>query len=440
MDKFMETPWFLKVIALSLASLLFISVNFEPSTDSLGFNTPAQTSSEGVESMPVEVYYDRGNWVVTGVPETVDVTLTGPKNLVITAKNQREFKVYVDLSDPEIQLGDRTISVQIRDLNEKISYTIDPATIDISIQEKVTAEFEVQPEFDRSLLKDGYIAKEPTVNPSTVEITGAKDVIENIAYVKANINIEDGVYETIYRDAQVQALDSDLNKLNVKIEPSVVTVEVPIVSPSKTMTIQPVASGTAMDGIEIVSLTAEPTKITLYGKQSVLDTIEQLQVPIDISKIEEDTDLTVNVDLPEGINSASVKDIKVTVKTRQVDEPVTEESEEVEDITVSKTFPNISINTLDLKEDYNLVFLDPEQGTTDVLVTGLQSLLNTLKTSDIDVSINVSGLQEGEHTVPLKLKLPSDIGGKTLISSAKLFIAKNVGDEPVDGEIIEETS
>ena len=93
-----------------------------------------------------------------------------------------------------------------------------------------------------------------------------------------------------------------------------------------------------------------------------------------------------------------------------------------------------------MKEDYNLVFLDPEQGTTDVLVTGLQSLLNTLKTSDIDVSINVSGLQEGEHTVPLKLKLPSDIGGKTLISSAKLFIAKNVGDEPVDGEIIEETS
>lgn len=437
MDKFMETPWFLKVIALSLASLLFISVNFEPSTDSLGFNTPAQTSSEVVESIPVEVYYDRDNLVVTGVPETVDVTLTGPKNLVITAKNQREFKVYVDLSDPEIQLGDRTISVQIRDLNEKISYTIDPATIDISIQEKVTKEFEVRPEFDRSLLKDGYIAEEPKVTPSTVKITGAKDIIENIAYVKANINIEDGVYETIYRDAQVQAFDRDLNKVDVSIQPSVVTVEVPIVSPSKTMIIQPVASGTAMDGIEIASLTAEPTEITLYGKQSVLDTIEQLQVPIDISKIEKDTNLTVNVDLPEGITSSSVKDIKVTVKTRKVDEPVSEE--EVEDETVSKTFSNISIAILDLKEDYELVFLDPELGMTDVLVTGMPNFIDTLTMSDIQVSINVNGLQEGEHTVPLKLQLPSEIEGKTLISAAKFSIVGHIDDEPVDGEI-EETS
>ncbi len=436
MDKLVETPWFVKIISLLLAALLFISVNFEADKNSIGFNTPAQTSSEVVESVPVEVYYDQDNLVVSGVPDTVNVTLTGPKNLIIAAKNQLNFKAYIDLSDPEIELGNQTISVKIRDLNEKISYKIDPEIINISIQEKITSEFDVNPEFDRSLLKEGYIAEEPTVKPGTVKITGAKDIVENIAYVKANISIEDGVFETIYKDAQVQAFDKDLNKLDVTIQPSFVTVEVPIVSPSKSVGVKPVSSGKAKEGIEIVSMSAEPKEITLYGKRSVLDAINELQVPIDISKVEEDTELRVKVNLPKDVTSASAKEIKVNVKVRKVESSAEENSEDVEEETMSKTFSDIPIGTLNLREEYELVFLDPREGKTNVSVVGSPSILDNLQTSDISVSINVKDLLEGEHTAPLSLQLPNDLQGETLVSTAKFFIARNSDDNSteVDGD------
>ncbi|MDQ7862315.1 CdaR family protein [Peribacillus frigoritolerans] len=43
------------------------------------YRLPLKISTETIENVPVEVYYDRENLVVSGVPETVDVTLKGAK-------------------------------------------------------------------------------------------------------------------------------------------------------------------------------------------------------------------------------------------------------------------------------------------------------------------------------------------------------------------------
>ena len=132
MDKLLETPWFLKVVALVLAALLYVMTNFDFGSDSNSWNTPAQKGSEVIDSVPVEVYYDRDNLVVTGIPETVDVTLEGPRNLLVIAKNSRDFKLYIDLSDPEIELGTRNVKIQVRNLNDRLTATINPSHISSS--------------------------------------------------------------------------------------------------------------------------------------------------------------------------------------------------------------------------------------------------------------------------------------------------------------------
>lgn len=429
MDKLIETPWFVKVIALSLAALLYISVNFEPESELGGLNTPSSKGTEVVESVPVELYYDRDNLVVTGAPKTVNVTLEGPKNLVIPAKNNRDFKVRIDLSDPEIELGNKRVPIQISgDLSDKITYTINPSYAEVSIQEKVTRKFKVEPEFNRSLLEDGYFAEEPKVKPEYVEVTGAKDELEKIAYVKATINIEEGVKDTVQMTAPVQALDRNLNKLDVIIAPGVVEVEVPIKSESKTMDINPVASGRPKEGITISSITAEPNEITLFGKKSVLDSINELQIPIDVSKIESNAVFTVPVDLPEGINAASVQEVKVSVSVSKTGEETPEENEEEEptegEVSTSKTFADLRIMYVGLDEEYDLVFLSPKEGITSVSVTGKLSDLNSLKASDIQVSINVDGLEEGEHTAPIQIKTPANVKGQATSGTARISITK----------------
>lgn len=427
MDKLLETPWFLKVVALVLAALLYVSTNFDFGSDSNSLNTPAQKGSEVIESVPVEVYYDRDNLVVTGIPETVSVTLEGPRNLLVIAKNSREFKLYIDLSDPEIELGKRNVKIQVRDLNDRLTATVNPETVEVMIQEKITKEFTVTPEFDRSLLEDGYIAEEPTVNPTTVKITGAKSMIDSIVYVKAIINLEEGVRDSVTLKAQVQAFDKDYNKLDVEFDPGIVEVKVPIVSPSKTMSIVPVESGEPISGVSIENIEVEPGEITLYGKQDVLDAIENFQLPVDISNIQESTTLTLPIDLPDGVTTSSVDEVKVKVNVTLSDtneEETPPEDTENEDVDVSKVFSDLRIQYLGLEDIYELTFIAPSQGLMNVSVTGKQSLINNLQPTDIQVSIDVTNMGEGEHSAPIRITIPDNMKAQSSVSIAKITIVK----------------
>ncbi len=457
MDKWIETPWFGKIIALALAVLLFVTINFEAESNSFSFDTPASEEEATVESIPVEVYYDQDNLVLSGIPKTVDVILSGPKNILIPTVNSRDFSVFVDLS--EAQVGKQRITLKVSDLSDKLEYRIEPSYADVIIQEKVTQEFAVEAEYDRNLLEEGYFGSEPVVDPKTVEITGGKEDIDEIAYVKAIVNIEEGANDTIEIDAPIQVLDSSMNKIEgIVVSPETVKVQVDVRSPSKTVDIEPVASGNPSEGTVIDSLTTEPETLTLYGNQSVLDTISVFQLPVDVSKVTKDTSFKVDIDLPEGVKNASVNEVTVNVKAKaaegideepeqenpdeSVDNPtVPDESEPEPEETASKTFPAIRVDYTGLSDGYELLFINPAPGTTDVQVSGSKSAVESLKASDIKVSMNVAGLEEGEHTASLVVKTPDNgVKGQAAVTTASILIKKQVSEASELPEMEEESS
>jgi YbbR domain-containing protein len=433
MDKLMNTPWFIRVVALLLAVLLYISVSYDPETTpgGLGFSTPAKSDEEVIEDVPVELYYDRENLVVTGAPETVDVKLQGVKSLLLSAKNNREFKVYIDLSDPEITLGRKQVPIKIRDISDKLKATIEPTYANITIQEKVTKEFSVEPEFNRSLLEEGYLAEEPTVSPAKVKITGAKDIIDQISYVKATVELNGTVNDTVYRQAKVRALDRELNKLDVSIEPEIVDVKVPIKIPSKSVAITPIQKGNPKDGYVIKSISISPNTLSLFGKKSVLDSIDTVEVPFDVNGLDQDTELNIPVSLPEGVKTASTPEVKVIIDIEKVDEAGTtlpdgegNENTEVPSEDISRTFQNVKIRYVGLGKEFELAFLSPQLGTSNVTISGSSTDVNSIKVSDILLSLNVEGLEEGEHELPLILNVPNSVKGNSGIDKAWVSITR----------------
>lgn len=102
MDKLMDNPWFLKGVALVLAFLLFSSVPDGGGNKATDENVPASQKVETIEDVPVKSYFDTENFVVSGVPNTVKLTIQGPKSIVQTAKSIKDFEVYVDLTDAKI--------------------------------------------------------------------------------------------------------------------------------------------------------------------------------------------------------------------------------------------------------------------------------------------------------------------------------------------------
>ncbi|WP_141992576.1 CdaR family protein [Bacillus sp. B4EP4a] len=432
MDKFTNSAWFMRIVAFALAALLFISINFEMESDkkSLGLSTAPEISTETIENVPVEVYYDRENLVVSGVPETVDVTLKGAKSLLINAKNQRDFKVYVDLSDPAISMGDRTVTFKISDLNEKLVATIDPEYAEVNVQERVTKEFPVEAEYNSSLLEEGYTAGQPTVSPKTVKITGAKDAIEQISYVKANLEISKGLNETVNSKATVKALDRDLNKLDVTIEPSTVSVSLEVSIPSKTVSIAPKQTGKTKDGIRITSISVDPKEVTLFGSEASLEKIDEVVLPVNISKIDGDTELELDLDKPESVQKMSLGKAKVKIRTEKVDvdeenaEPVVEEeepeteqkqeeqvveeeAEEDEPAAIeSKTFNNIQIVPVGIQDDQNA---ELESDVTSITLLGEADDLKKITKDDINLTVDVSNLDEGTHDVDLAVTVPEGV-------------------------------
>ena len=72
-DNLTDSRWFMKVVALVLALLLFVSVYDGSKTNDI--NVPGDEQTDTISDIPVKSYYDTENLVVTGVPATVKVTV-----------------------------------------------------------------------------------------------------------------------------------------------------------------------------------------------------------------------------------------------------------------------------------------------------------------------------------------------------------------------------
>lgn len=407
MDKWMDNPWFIKVVALVLAVLLFGSVPKNDPDKPGDVNVPSDEKVETVEDVPVKRIYDTDTLVVSGVPETVTVTLQGPKNLVQQAKTLRNFEVFVDLTDAE--LGNQRVPITIKDVSDRLTVTIEPGYANVSIQEKVTKEFRVEAEFSGNIVQEGYIAEKPAVKPNKVQITGAKDVVDKITYVKATVNSSGKVSETITREASVLALDKDMNKLNVVVEPQVVEVTIPIKSSSKKVPIDIVRKGTPPSGVTIDSITLETKEAEIVADPSVLENFNNVRVEVDVSKIDEDTEITLPVIIGEGIVKVSPETVKVAVK-------VTKASE--------KSISNVPIEIDGMGEGYEVDFLDPENGQTNLTVSGPSDIVSALSSDDFKILIDVSELDEGNHEVDMKVTAPQNITWKLAKEKASISVAK----------------
>lgn len=309
----MDSPWFLRLTALFLAIMLFLSVKAE---DQANRNT-ANDVYALLQDIPVEVYYDTENLVVTGVPDMVNMTIEGPANIVQTTKVLKDFTLKLDLQD--LTLGEHSVRIRAENLSDKLDVLLDPATVDITIEEKVTQSFRIDPEMNTRLLADGYEVKGMDVQPSSINVTGAKSVVDAISFVKVSVTGEGSLNESFEQKSRVRVLDRDLNKLSVALDPEEVTVKVDIQEYSRDIPVKLKQKGTAAEDITIESAVLEDKLIRIYGPKSTVDAIKEIPVELDMEKVAKSGKMELDVKKPEGITKVSPAKVKVQVKIKDDD-------------------------------------------------------------------------------------------------------------------------
>ena len=422
-DKLIDTSWFMKGIALVLAFLLFQSV-YDPNQEVSDVNVPGGADSAVLTDIPVKTYYDTENLVVSGVPSTVTVALKGPISHLQPAKTQRNFEVYVDLADAKI--GSVRVPIEIRNISENLEATIEPAYADVTIQEKVTKEFNVEAEFDASLLEEGYIAESPVVNPGKVKITGAKDQIDKISYVRATVAIDGPISETVTKKAAIRVLDQDMNKLDVIVEPDSTMVKIPVRQLSKTVPIRIVENGEAQSGVTINSISINQSEANISGSEATLAKAESVRVEVDISQITEDSEITLPVIISEGITAVDpdIVTAKIDVTINETDTEEEQVQAEEQSQIGNQTYSNLPIRLNGLSEQYNAVFNGPSNGQTNLIVTGTGEQLEQLDAGDFQLFLDLANLGVGSHEVKINVNAPTNIKWSLARESANITISE----------------
>ncbi|MBT2571337.1 CdaR family protein [Planococcus sp. ISL-110] len=311
MDKMMDNRWFLRITALLLAFLLFFSVKAEDNTTG---TTDAGRTSEVIEDVELEVYYDN-SLMVSGVPKTADLHLNGPVSIIQTARQLEDFTLFVDLRN--LPMGEHQVPIQTENLSEQLNIRVDPAFVNVVIEERVSQEFRIDPEINERMLADGFILDSVAVKPETVTVTGPKSMIDAISFVKATVSGEQGVKESFTTAAHVRVLAEDLTKLeNAEIEPAEVEVEVDVVEYSKVVPVRIEPTGEARAGITITGWSTSTEEVRVFGPETVVDELTEYVIKVDAASVTaEDSTLEIELESPSGASAVSPGQVTVEAET-----------------------------------------------------------------------------------------------------------------------------
>lgn len=394
MDNWFKSKWFVRGLSLAFAILLYVFVAIEAKNTQLDsrFIPTSNDEFQTLENVNVDIRIDSERFVVSGVPEVVTVTLQGPPAILTPVAKQLNFDVFVDLL--ELEEGDHTVGIEYERIPDDLDVFIEPSEVDITIEERATEEFEISVEYiNMDEMPIGAELGAVTINPEIVTITSSRSVIDQIGMVKAYVDVS-GVTESISnREVPIIVYDNQGNSLNVNRDPEKASISVDVSNPSKEVSIQVETVNDLPEGFTLLQTTPKVTEVEVFGTSSVLEGINQIKTEeIDLSDIEKTGTIEVDLKTPDG-SKLDVETIEVEVDLEQTK-------------TLDKDF-EIEVENED--KDQKVSFKRKKDEKTRIKVVGNEKDVKELKEGDFRVYIDVDGLEEGEHEVPVLVEGPDTV-------------------------------
>ncbi len=294
MKKPSQSNWFSSLLALLFALLLFFNANASGSMSNVSGTN--QIYDEMLYNIPVQVEYDQDKYFVSGYEETVNVHLSSANRIQLNLESNedtRNFQVVADLT--KTPLGTSEIQLRVKGLSTAVTAEIEPKTITVTVEKKVTKSFSVEAQIPETIEAEGYKVGKVAVSPKTVEITTGEETAKAINHVVAPLsNVKQSV-DTIKQTVNVQALDSKGQVLSIENPAPQVKVVVDLSLPSKEVGLTISATGSPPSSVEHYTFTLSEQKVEIRGTKSVLDAINTIELPVDVSNIKSSMKKTIKI-------------------------------------------------------------------------------------------------------------------------------------------------
>ena len=315
----------------------------------------------------------------------VDLKLEGSSSDVLKAKKE-DFKIVADMSAYALKSGDNTIPVQIVSYPENINIKNNGFLgIKVKLEDLIKKDLLITSKVNVGY-KSNIYEKEKTITPSKVTISGARSAVE-----KVNEAVIEGDEKDIDKNTQIsydiKFLDASGNEVkDVEADNTNAQLNITIIK-GKSVPINLKTIGTLQKGLYFDGFELNKSSVNIAGNSEILDNIKSIDTnPLDISELQSDSELSVTLNVPEGITiKDGVDDIKAKIKIRK-DEDSTKDDNSTKDDSSTKDIV-CNVNYTNLNE--NLV-LESSTQTVNVSLSGTQSMLEKITADNIHVTMDLS--------------------------------------------------
>ena len=373
------------ILSLVLAVIVFVIIDRQNTT-------LLEKNAEVLYDIPLSATYNDEEYVVEGLPETVDITLIGTKANLYLAKQLPTQDVNVDLSD--LKPGVHKVNLKYKQSITSVEYKLDPSEVTVVVSSKKSETRSVESDIVNLNKLDSKLAINNTkLDTDEVIIKGTEDSLAKVSTIKALINVSNMVDPkagtNTLKDIPLIAYDENGAKVDVEMVPSKVTATIEIESPSKTVPLEIEPTGNVIFGKAIKNITSSVQKVTIYGSSKVLDNTNSIKVKIDVNNLKSNKDYTVTIKKPAGIREISEK--VVTAKVELDDEVTTELS-------------GVKLGVVNLGSNYTAQATSENATEVTVILKGVESIIKNITSSDVEAYVDLEGLGAGDHEVEIKVK------------------------------------
>ncbi|MDN6639758.1 MAG: hypothetical protein L0L10_03165 [Tetragenococcus sp.] len=314
------------LLALFFSLVLFFNANGSNFQNSIA---SSETFEETAQDVPVTIDYDSDEYYIQGYESTVDVTLSGVNRVQLNAEaneETRNFEVVADLS--ELEEGTHDVPLEIKNLSNSVDASLNPDTLTVTIEKKVSKNFQIDPQDFENKVEDGFELDEASVSPQEVTVTSGEQTMEEISEVAISSDLET-INESISDRFPLQAVDENGEELSANLDPQTAEVQLDVSAPDKEVSLAPSQTGEVGEGISAFDFQLDENSATITGAQNLLDEVDSLEVPIDVTDVTEPTTRDVNVETPDQLSS-DVETVTVNI-TPVFEDSDTEENNEDND-------------------------------------------------------------------------------------------------------------
>ena len=296
-------------MALLFSIVLYFNANGQTVQSTLSGN---ESYSQTVSNVPIQLLYDTDKYYIHGYENTATVKLSSANRVQLNAESNadtRTFRVTADLTN--VGEGTHEVSLKVRNLSSAVTSRLQPETITVTIEKKVTKTFDVETVVPSGSTPSGYELDKTKVDPDEVTITTGDKTLSEIHQVVAVVDPSMIKDEGINSEVPVQALNQAGEALSIVSDPVQVKVTADAIKPKKSVRLYGTQQGTPGSGVKSYDFKFSELDAVVTGSNEQLALIgDSIPVPIDVSGITHRTTRNIDIPVERGL-SISPKSVSV---------------------------------------------------------------------------------------------------------------------------------